>query len=247
MRCSECSAEIKPVVAFDVDGTLGDYHGQLIEFAKLYLNREPHPNNGYDGVMNFGDWMIDTFDMDGRKEYRDIKLAFRQGGSKRWMPPYPEMIEAVRFAKEGLGCEVWLTTTRPYLRLDSVDPDTREWLRRNEVPFDHLMYDDHKYELLVKYIDPRRIVAIVDDLPEQLAEADAVFNQGCPIKCPTILVRKGFNTGVEWDGPEVYEGNSLKKILRERVDKWLRISRRLTDQSMTRSTTRSSQMSSSGS
>jgi hypothetical protein len=131
LRCSSCSREIRPVAAIDIDGTLGDYHGQLMEYAELYLG---HParmdERPYDGTMNFGDWMMEAFDIPSRKEYRDLKLAFRQGGTKRWMPAYQDMIDAVAYAHV-MGCEVWLTTTRPYLRLDSVDPDTREWLRRS--------------------------------------------------------------------------------------------------------------------
>lgn len=242
MLCSKCSREIKPVVAFDVDGTLGNYHGQLIEFTKAYINHEPPPEYpAYDGRMNFGDWMIEAFDLDGRKMYRDIKLAFRQGGSKRWMPPYYGMIDVVRVAQSQLLCEVWLTTTRPYMRLDSVDPDTREWLRRHNVPFDHLMYDDNKYELLVEYVDPRRIVAIIDDLPAQLQEAGRVFSDAS-FNDPSILAGGPYNSGIEYDGTEIsiYDSNLLTTILRERVERWNHISRKLTEQSMMPSTGRSS-------
>lgn len=219
MRCSSCSREVKPVVAFDVDGTLGDYHGQLIEFAELYLSRPSSlVEQPYDGSMNFGDWMIEAFDLNGRKEYRDIKLAFRQGGSKRWMPAYRDMILAVRFVKEGLGCEVWLTTTRPYLRLDSVDPDTREWLRRNDVKFDHLMYDDHKYHVLTTYVDPKRIIAIVDDLPEQIWEASNVFTS-LGLDSPAILYRTDYNESQT--APEmVWTGAQVQKLIKERLVEW---------------------------
>jgi hypothetical protein len=44
------------------------------------------------------------------------------------------------------GAEVWLTTTRPHDRFDRVDPDTREWCRRNGINFDGLLYDGDKME-----------------------------------------------------------------------------------------------------
>src|SRR5262245_39208577 len=118
MRCSHCSMPVKPIVSFDIDGTLGDYHGHFANFAQGYLGRSlPRDFPGGD----FSEYLrID------KGTYRQIKLAYRQGGMKRTMPAYNRMGHIVQLAKEW-GCEVWLMTTRPYLRLDNVDPDTRFW------------------------------------------------------------------------------------------------------------------------
>lgn len=219
MLCSDCSKDIRPIVAFDIDGTLGDYHGQLIEFTEMYVG---HParmdERPYDGTMNFGDWVMEAFDIPSRKEYRDIKLAFRQGGTKRWMPKYQDMIDCVWLARD-LDCEIWLTTTRPYLRLDSVDPDTREWLRRHDVPFNHLMYDDHKYQILPELVDLKRVVLIVDDLLEQVHEATCVWDANMQ-KSPAILRRCQYNEGCRWDGPEVRDGSQLEEIIISRIERW---------------------------
>ena len=39
MLCTSCSAVIRPVVAFDLDGSLGDYHNHFLNFAEGYLDR----------------------------------------------------------------------------------------------------------------------------------------------------------------------------------------------------------------
>jgi hypothetical protein len=165
------NGEGKPIVALDIDGTLGDYHRNFIEFARRYFN---------DTESN---WMADNPGLPlwqhmgiSHRDYRDAKLAYRQGGWKRWMPCYPgaaELTEQIRAA----GAEVWLCTTRPYLRLDNVDPDTREWLRRNKIQYDALLFDPaheedgSKYDELARQAGSR-VASVVDDLPEMIETAE---------------------------------------------------------------------------
>jgi hypothetical protein len=162
----------KPVVAIDLDGTLGDYHGNFVTFARLYFDYGPAawtmPNPG----LPMWEWMGLS-----ERDYRDAKLAYRQGGWKRWMPCYPGAME-LTMAIRGAGAELWLCTTRPYLRLDNVDPDTREWLRRNMLEYDALLFDPAheedgtKYHELVRQVGADRIASVVDDLPEMLNAAE---------------------------------------------------------------------------
>jgi hypothetical protein len=114
--------------------------------------------------------------------YRECKLAYRQGGIKRFMPVYPGADELTRNIRNA-GAEVWICTSRPYLRLDNIDPDTREWLGRNSIEYDAVIFEgvpfgEHlitKYEDLVRQVGINRIVAATDDLPDQTADA---FKQG---------------------------------------------------------------------
>lgn len=177
MRCTSCGDTVKPVVAIDIDGTLGDYHGHLTEFLIMYTGTVPMAP--YDGSETMKHWACTSFGMDERT-WRDAKLAYRQGGNKRSMPPVEDahaVCEAVRLA----GAELWLTTTRPYLRLDNVDPDTREWLTRNGIAYDYLMYDEDKYRVLAELVDPDRVVAVLDDLSEMLEQVVQVFGPGVGI------------------------------------------------------------------
>lgn len=164
------NGEGKPVVAIDIDGTLGDYHQNFLEFATRYFGRQfPHP-----GVANPGlklwEWMEIS-----QRDYRDAKLAYRQGGWKRWMPCYlgaSELTLRIRAA----NAEVWICTTRPYLRLDNVDPDTREWLGRNRIQYDAILFDPAhkddgtKYDELARQAG-NRVASVIDDLPEMLQSA----------------------------------------------------------------------------
>lgn len=177
MRCSECSKLVRPVVAVDIDGTLGNYHGHFLRFAENYLGYETDRED-FDGtwpmsVTPFKDWFIAAFGVDERT-WRDIKLAYRQGGMKRSMPVFTG---AERFMTDlwTMGIEIWLTTTRPYLRLDTVDPDTRAWLERHHIRYHALLYDEDKYAVLAQHVDPERVIMVLDDLPEQVEAAERLF------------------------------------------------------------------------
>lgn len=159
----------KPVVALDIDGTLGDYHGHFLGFATNWFGRSfPDPKE-----INPGRPLWDFMGV-SKAEYREAKLAYRQGGWKRWMPAYPGAMRLTRSIREA-GAEVWICTTRPYLRLDNIDPDTREWLRRNKIQYDAVLFDlleekGSKYRELKRQAG-ERVCSIVDDLPEYLVLA----------------------------------------------------------------------------
>jgi hypothetical protein len=157
---------VKPIVALDIDGTLGDYHGHFTRFAEQWLGRDlPAPS-----TINPGLPLYRHLGM-SKATYRQCKLAYRQGGMKRSMPMTTGadlMCRAFRKA----GAEVWICTTRPYLRLDNIDPDTRHWLRRNKIQYDAVLWGEHKYRDLVKNCgDKARILGVLEDLPELLQQA----------------------------------------------------------------------------
>lgn len=172
MHCTKCSAVVKPVVAIDIDGTLGDYHGHFIKFAEGYFGRRL-PSD-FDGSVEFHEALGLPL-----SDYRDAKLAYRQGGLKRTMPRFDGASILIKTLRR--DAEVFITTTRPYLRLDQTDPDTRFWLQKNEIEYDGLLYDEDKYEVLADIVDRRRVVAVLDDLPEQYDSAKFVFGSGVPL------------------------------------------------------------------
>lgn len=169
MLCSNCGGEAKPIWASDIDGTLSDYHDTFSHYCWKYwgvthvIGYEP-----WDGTGEFEDYLQVT-----KAQYREAKLAFRQGGNKRWARIYPgarELAEAVH----GAGGEFWVATTRPWQRLDNIDPDTRWWLDHQGIKVDGLLYGDHKYDLLTEAVDQDRIVGVLDDLPEQYRHAESL-------------------------------------------------------------------------
>lgn len=155
----------RPIAACDIDGTLGVYHGHFLNFAGEWLGREMPPTYEYTGGP------LCSFMGVSKATYRRVKLAYRQGGLKRSMPAYPGAAALTRRLRRQ-GAEVWICTTRPYLRLDNIDPDTREWLRRSGIQFDGVIWGEHKYRDLTKLVGNGRVIGVLEDLPEMYAQAE---------------------------------------------------------------------------
>lgn len=212
MRCSKCSDEIKPLVAIDIDGTLGDYHTKFLHFATDYLGRTTPLGSRYFGQCSFKVWFMEFFECD-EATWNTIKLAYRQGAQKRSMTAYPEaqwLVNNLRWD----NVEVWLTTTRPYLRLDGVDPDTRAWLEREGIEYDGLLYDEDKYQVLSERVDPERVAAVLDDLPEMYDAASQLFGKDVP-----ILAKQEYNSAIRRPNEADNLGVALSMI-QERVEVW---------------------------
>ena len=157
-----------PVVALDIDGTLGDYHGHFLRFAQEWYGR------GMPDAAEINPGLpLHKFMRTSKATYRQCKLAYRQGGLERSMPAYPGASELTLRLRRA-GCEVWLCTTRPYLKHDTQSPNTVHWLKRNRIQWDHMISGEHKYRDLVKQVGKERIVAVLDDLPEMIEQANGL-------------------------------------------------------------------------
>jgi hypothetical protein len=106
-----------------------------------------------------------------KQTYRKIKLAYRHGGMTRSMPCYEGASELTRFLRLA-KVQIWICTSRPYLKMDHVDVDSRHWLRKNGIKYDHLLYGDRKYYDLAKQAGPENVVCVLDDLTEMYAQAE---------------------------------------------------------------------------
>ena len=174
-----------PVVALDIDGTLCAYHQHFTRFAEQWTGKPmpdvAEPTGGVPFHKHLGI---------SKSTYRRIKLAYRQGGMKRSMPVYPGVGDLTRHIRSK-GCQVWICTTRPYLSLDNIEPDTRHWLReRAHAQFDNVLFGEHKYRDLVKAVGRNRVVMIADDLP-------AMIDQACDLGLRAYLKAQPYN--VQYD------------------------------------------------
>ena len=213
MLCSQCSRTVPPVVALDIDGTLGDYHGHFWDFAREWLGVPvPDATDLYRGDVPYSSWFCQAYGVDVTT-FRRIKLAYRQGGMKRSMPIFPGargLVENLRH----WGVEVWFTTTRPWERYDAVDPDTREWLRRHRLGVSRLLFSEHKLVELTEQVDRERVVAVLDDELEQLEVADDL-GLGLPVH-----MRTKYNAAAQWRGVTALDMLDAEVILRTTTEEW---------------------------
>jgi hypothetical protein len=201
-------------VAIDIDGTLGEYHQHFLDFAMSYLGYQQETNQ-YRGGEMYKQWFCDRYGVSERT-WHDIKLAYRQGAQKRTMPVFNW--SRYLTANVQVFAELWLTTTRPYLRLDSIDPDTRFWLERHGITYDYLLYDEDKYGELAGKVDRDRVVAVLDDLPDNLDRADELFGNRTG-----ILMQRAHNSA-QWSEFQpfniVQDGNQALQLISNRVHEW---------------------------
>lgn len=194
----------KPVIALDIDGTLGDFHGHFTKFAAQWSGRLlPSPVLMSQDVPFFRHLGM------SKATYRQCKLAYRQGGMKRSMPVYPgvqEMILGFRRA----GAQVWICTTRPYLRLDNIDPDTRHWLRRNGIQYDGVLFGTYKYNDLVKQVPKNSVLAVLDDLPEQCAAAQS-------LGLPVYIRDQPYNRGTPYHRVKDFENDFWVEMIKRQI------------------------------
>jgi FMN phosphatase YigB (HAD superfamily) len=198
----------KPVVALDIDGTLGDYHAHFLRFAEGWIGKPmPDPEE-----INPGD-RLHKFMGVPLRVYRECKLAYRQGGLKRNMPVYEGAQALTSFIRKDLKAEVWICTTRPYLRLDNIDPDTQEWLRRNRIRYDAVLYGEDKYRELKRQAGDR-VASVIDDLPEMVREAARLFPDRVP-----ILRTQPYNVHMDWPRRAGSLNYAAGMIMRD-IDGW---------------------------
>jgi hypothetical protein len=170
--CSKCSEIIRPIFVFDIDGTFAMYHERLYQFNHDYqglgIGGHQPPPYDWDGSGDFEDYLGIT-----KPQYREMKLAFRQGGQKRMMDPYEDMIHLwLHIVQTYPSAEVWIATHRPWRRLDNIDPDTQFWLRRFNISYTKLIFSEDKYLDLFTQVDSDRIVACFEDLGEMCDRAE---------------------------------------------------------------------------
>jgi hypothetical protein len=204
--CSKCSVRVRPIVVSDIDGTLSQYHVSVTTFCGDYFDKTM-PVMPYIGDKPFREYLGIT-----QQEHRAMKLAYRQGGFKRFIPAYPGASDLLNDLRM-LGAEVWVATTRPWDRLDNIDPDTREWLRRNQIWVDGLLYGEDKYDQLLEAVDRTRIVACFEDLGEQM-------EIGGDLGLPMFQIYRDHNT---YPGKRWPQGGNLRQAFtfaRDAMAKW---------------------------
>jgi hypothetical protein len=198
----------RPVVALDIDGTGGDYHAHFTRFAQEWTGRKmPDPAS-----INPGLPLHKHLGM-SKAYYRQCKLAYRQGGLKRSMPVYPGFAEMTKEFRHA-GAAVAICTTRPYLRLDNIDPDTRHWLRRNGIQYDWVLFGTHKYRDLAKQVGASHIIAVLDDLVELVGQARSLGIQAW-------LRDQPYNRYTD-EFPRVmnFEGDPWRDVILNEIRKW---------------------------
>jgi hypothetical protein len=200
--------KLPPIVALDIDGTIGVYHEHFRQFASQYVGRELP--GGYSGSMPFNKWLGLS-----KATYRECKLAYRRGGLKRSMPHYTGSKEFSRTVRRA-GALIFVCTTRPFLAYDNIEPDTVHNLKRHGVQHDYLLSGQHKYRDLCKIVNRSQVVMVLEDQDDMLLQA-------LSLGLPAVRMRHSHNdvSKVEMD-MEVADLRTATELALLRIDRYKR-------------------------
>lgn len=185
------------VVAVDIDQVLFGYLDSFLDFVQektsidMAQYRQPETFDVY-GLLaeKFGFGKIQTL----KDEYRQSgqkRKGYLLNGAKRFL----DLLRAEKFT-------IILLTARPYKQYRRLYADTLEWLKRYELPFDGIIWDERKN--LVVYQEFPDLAFMVED---NLDTAKEVAKLGCKV----YLLDKSYNQSPEI--PNILRVESLEEIL----------------------------------
>jgi hypothetical protein len=198
---------LAPVVSLDIDGVLADYHKHFTRFARMWTGNEMMEASWVGAHGDFARALGMS-----KTAYRKCKLSFRLGNMKRSIPAFSGARDLTVGIRK-LGLQVWICTTRPYLKLEDVDTDTRFWLRHNGIQHDGVLYGDKKYKDLVRLVGKDRVVCVVDDLPEMVLHAKGLGLSSILVRGPHNAYWKDPLQMYAWNLRQV--GDLVRQLLRE--------------------------------
>jgi uncharacterized HAD superfamily protein/NTP pyrophosphatase (non-canonical NTP hydrolase) len=144
-------------IAVDLDGVLCDYVGTWFKFCD-------EKGIEYDqNRLNYKSLDLAA----GLKDptaYPQWKHLFRNAGWKAKADVMPGAQQFLRHFKER-GYKIALVSSRPYRQYRRIFPDTIEWLQKNELPYDALIFEENKREWVQK--NAGAVLFMVEDDPDQ--------------------------------------------------------------------------------
>lgn len=123
------------------------------------------------------DRRIVSFDMDGvlcdfGVSWGPTEQEFAERGGVLEIPPLPGAAETLYWLKD-LGYAIAVTTARKRHIIERLDHDTREWLRRNDMPYDCVLYGQDKAQT-IKAAGFRPVFHVDDSIKHALDVVDVV-------------------------------------------------------------------------
>ena len=119
------------VVAIDIDDTLS-------ESTKFWIN---YVNEELGTDFKDLDVMKSTLSYN---KYRKLKEKFRTSGVKKYIPPIPGASELTSALKD-MGYGIVIITARPNKKYPGLSKVTTDWLLRNGIQYDAIIFDPDKH------------------------------------------------------------------------------------------------------
>lgn len=187
------------VVAVDIDGVLAKYPEHFIQFAEKKTGKDLSSIELTE--YNLYGILAEIVSVETMKQ---IKHEFRDTGQLRDMGVYPEASAFTKKLKK-LGYTIVLLSARPYKEYPRIFSDTIAWLKKNDIKYDAIIWDENKEERIVNEFPKMKFM-----IEDHFANAKKVAGYGYKV----YMIDKPYNKNLSFKN--VTRVNTLKE-----VQKWI--------------------------
>ena len=133
----------KKVCYFDIDGVLNNYPECWLEFIRMKLPSKDSRTEYILGDLNRAKHNIPY------QEYKDLKWEYRESGYKENISITP-MAPEITYDLHQRGYHIVIITARPVKEHPSLFKQTINWLQKNNIEFDDIIFDMDKHIAVLK-------------------------------------------------------------------------------------------------
>lgn len=160
------------ICIIDIDGVLNTYPDCYLEFVDKEYGYH------FETLNEMKDWL-------GYAEYKRIKEAYRTSGYKESLVVSSGAVEFMKHLKEQ-GYYIIILSARPVDRYNTLIMQTTNWLKKNEIEYDYLMFNGSKNLEIIQKFD--NVEFVVED---NRYYANSIAKHGYQV----FLVSNRYNAG----------------------------------------------------
>lgn len=160
------------VCVFDIDGVLNYYPKTWVDFVNASLCKDFKTLSEVKNSLSYS-------------EYKKLKEEYRTSGVKENLCVKKEAKEVINKLRDE-GFKIIIISARPVIKYSSLYKQTTNWLEKNGIEYDNLIFSERKQFEVIKYYpnmsfmveDNRMISNIVGGLGYKVYLLDNEYNQG---------------------------------------------------------------------
>lgn len=182
-------SEKEKVCGLDIDGVLNFYPDPWVEFLNERLNASFPDLKAVKASVPY-------------QLYKDIKYEYRESGIKENLEVRPGAAELTSILKS-LGYTIMILTARPFSKHKTLFKQTANWLTKNGIKYDGIIFGEDKYIQILQYVPNLRFM-----VEDHRYYANLIGRWGYPV----FLVDNIYNQG-ELD-KNVHRVKDLEEVIR---------------------------------
>lgn len=148
--------ESNKIAGVDIDGVLAAYPEHFVNF----INKRMGTDYKVSEIKEYN--MKKAFKELPDGVIGELKDEFRQSGEKRYIPVLPGAKKFLEILHRK-GFKIVLLSARPYKKYKRIFADTQEWLDKNDLIHDAILWDEDKCNRLIREFGKDNVSFFVED------------------------------------------------------------------------------------